>query len=102
MDRQSMRRYGLVCAPQRSASLGLACFWDRYGTFNGWRILATRPKVARNHDSLAVDKKEGNAILDRRNEQPISGYIDRRLVFLDVDGNIVHERTPRERSVRGA
>lgn len=51
--RHSMRRYGLVSAPQRSASLGLAYFWDRYGTFNGRRILATRPRVARNQDGLA-------------------------------------------------
>lgn len=101
IDRQSMRRYGLVSAPQHSASLGLAYFWDRYGTFNGRRILATRPRIARNQNGLAVDK-EGNAILDRRNGQPISGYTDRRLVFLDDNGNTVHGRTPSERIARAA
>ena len=95
IDRYAMRRYGLVSAPQHSASLGLAYYWDRYGTYNGRRILATRPRVARNEkgNALGVD---GQVILDQR-QKPVAGFSDERMVFLNGDGRPVQARTLTER-----
>ena len=95
IDRYAMRRYGLVSAPQHSASLGLAYYWDRYGTYNGRRILATRPRVARNEkgNALGVD---GQVILDQR-QKPVAGFSDERMVFLNGGARPVQARTLTER-----
>lgn len=95
IDRYAMRRYGLASAPQHSASLGLAYYWDKYGTYNGRRILATRPHVARNKDGSAVGA-DGQVILDQR-QRPVAGFSDERLIFLDAAGRPVQGRSQAER-----
>ena len=95
IDRYAMRRFGLVSAPQHSASLGLAYYWDKYGTYNGRRILATRPRVARNSDGHAVGT-DGQVVLDQR-QRPVGGFSDDRLIFLNETGRPVQARTLAER-----
>ena len=95
IDRYAMRRYGLVSAPQHSASLGLAYYWDKYGTHNGRRILATRPRVARNQDGSAIGA-DGQVILDQR-QRPVAGFSDDRLIFLDEAGRPIQTSTPAQR-----
>ena len=95
IDRYAMRRYGLVSAPQHSASLGMAYYWDKYGTYNGRRILATRPRVARNSEGNAIGA-DGQAILDQR-QRPITGFSDESLIFLNEAGYPVQGRTLSER-----
>ena len=95
IDRYAMRRYGLVSAPQHSASLGLAYYWDKYGTYNGRRILATRPRIARSAEGHAVGTN-GYVLLDQR-QRPVTSFSDERSVFLDDAGNPVQGRTLAER-----
>ena len=94
IDRYAMRRYGLASAPQHSASLGLAYYWDKYGTYNGRRILATRPRVARDKDDNAVGT-DGQVILDQR-QRPVAGFSDERLIFLDEAGRPIQGRSQAE------
>lgn len=95
IDRHAMRRYGLVSAPQHSASLGLAYYWDKYGTYNGRRILATRPSIARNGEGNAIGT-DSQVILDQR-QRPVAGFADERMVFLDAAGRPVQARSLTER-----
>ena len=95
IDRYAMRRYGLASAPQHSASLGLAYYWDKYGTYNGRRILATRPRVARNKDGNAIGADD-QVILNQR-QRPIAGFSDERLIFLDEAGRPIQGKSQAER-----
>ncbi len=95
IDRYAMRRYGARSAPQYAAALGLAYFWDKYGTHKGKRILASRPRVARNSTGQAISKN-GEIILDSKG-RPIRGFDDARLVFLNAKGSIVDGETTKMR-----
>ena len=91
IDREKLRYYGLVSAPRHSAALGMAYYFDKYGTKNGNRVMSTRPLIARNADGLAVDSS-GLAILDSRGK-PIRDYSNPRLVFLNKAGQRVQRAT---------
>ena len=97
IDRYAMRLYGLVSAPQHSACLGLAYYWDKYGTHRkGSRpIQAKRPRILKNRDGFPLDS-DGRVVVDKH-QKPISGYSDNRLIFLDEAGHHVQAGTLSER-----
>ena len=97
IDRSAMRYFGVKSAPQYAASIGLPYYWDKFGTHkNGTRpIQATRPRMLRNREGLALGA-DGTVLLERRG-QPVAGFNDERLVFLDKSGKPVQGRTLGER-----
>lgn len=97
IDRSAMRYFGVKSAPQYAAAIGLPYYWDKFGTRrNGTRpIQATRPRVLRNKEGLALGA-DGEVLLDQR-EQPVAGFNDERLVFLNKSGKPVQGRTLGER-----
>ena len=97
IDRNAMRYFGVKSAPQYAAAIGLPYYWDKYGTHrHGTRpIQATRPKILRNKEGLALGT-DGEALLDQR-QQPVAGFNDERLVFLNKSGKPVQGRTLGER-----
>ncbi|MYE54548.1 MAG: hypothetical protein F4X34_05050 [Chloroflexi bacterium] len=97
IDRSAMRYFGVKSAPQYAAAIGLPYYWNKFGTHkNGTRpIQATRPRVLRNREGLALGA-EGDALLDGRG-MPVAGFNDERLVFLDRAGNLIQGRTHGER-----
>ena len=97
IDRSAMRFFGTKSAPKYAAAIGLPYYWDAFGTHrHGTRpIQATRPKVLRNKEGLALGT-DGEVLLSQRN-QPVAGFNDDRLVFLDRSRNAVQGRTLGER-----
>ena len=93
IDRSAMRYFGVKSAPQYAAAIGLPYYWDKFGTHrNGTRpIQATRPRILRNKEGLALGADE-QVLLNQR-EQPVAGFNDDRLVFLDKAGNPIQSRT---------
>ena len=97
IDRSAMRYFGVKSAPQYAASIGLPYYWDKYGTRrNGTKpIQATRPRILRNKEGLALGA-DGEVLLDRRG-QPVAGFNDVRMVFLDEAGKQVQGSTVGDR-----
>ena len=97
IDRSAMRYFGVKSAPQYAAAIGLPYYWDKFGTHrHGTRpIQATRPKILRNKEGLALCA-DGEVLLDQR-ERPVAGFNDERLVFLNKSGRPVQGRTLAER-----
>ena len=97
VDRNSMRYFGVKSAPQYAAAIGLPYYWNKFGTHrSGTRpIQATRPRILRNKEGLALDA-DGEVLLDQR-ERPVVGFNDERLVFLNKSGKPVQGRTLGER-----
>ena len=97
IDRNAMRYFGVKSAPQYAAAIGLPYYWDKYGTHrHGTRpIQATRPKILRNKEGLALGT-DGEVLLDQR-QQPVAGFNDERLLFLNRAGKPVQGRTLGER-----
>lgn len=93
IDRSAMRYFGVKSAPQYAAAIGLPYYWDKFGTHrHGTRpIQATRPRILRNKEGLALGEDE-EVLLDQRN-QPVAGFSDERLVFLDASKRPVQGRT---------
>ena len=102
IDRFPMRYYGLKSGPKYAASIGLAYYWDKYGTHGrGTRpIQATRPRVWRNEKDQALGT-DSTVLLDDRH-QPIRTYNDDRLVFLDEAGQAVQGATLKDRRAAAA
>ena len=84
IDRRVARALGLKSALHYRSYISLCYFWDHYGhTKNGKRELqSTRPLVARNSDSLIVDR-QGMPMLDRTGK-PTERW--NRGIPLDVNG----------------
>ena len=84
IDRRVARELGLKSALHYRAYISLSYFWDYYGhTKHGKRELqSTRPLVARNSDSLIVDR-QGMPMLDRTGK-PTERW--KRGIPLDVNG----------------
>ena len=97
IDRSAMRYFGVKSAPQYAAAIGLPYYWDKFGTHrNGTRpIQATRPRILRNKEGLALGT-DGEVLLDQRG-QPVAGFNDERLVFLNKSGKPILGRTLGER-----
>ena len=87
IDRLPMRWYGLKSGPKYSASIGLAYYWDKYGTHRyGIRpIQATRPLVWRNDQGQALGS-DGTILLNAQGQPLGTTYSDDRLVFLNEAG----------------
>ena len=102
IDRLPMRYYGLKSGPKYAASIGLAYYWDKYGTHSrGTRpIQATRPRVWRNENDHALGA-DGAVLLNNRH-QPIRTYNDDRLIFLDEAGRAVQGATLEDRRAAAA
>ena len=88
-----MRYFGVKSAPQYAAAIGLPYYWDKFGTHrNGTRpIQATRPRLLRNKEGLALGA-DGEVLLDQR-EQPVAGFNDEHLIFLDSSKRPAQGRT---------
>ena len=97
IDRSAMRYFGVKSAPKYAAAIGLPYYWDKFGTHkNGTKpIQATRPKVLRNKEGLALSA-DGQVLLGQR-DQPVAGFNDDRLVFLDASKRPVQGRALAER-----
>lgn len=97
IDRSAMRYFGVKSAPQYAAAIGLPYYWDKFGTHRkGTRpIQATRPRILRNKEGLALGT-DGQVLLGQRN-QPVAGFNDDRLVFLNASKIPVQGRTLGER-----
>ena len=95
IDRHAMRHYGLKSAPQFNATIGLAYYWDKYGTYASRRIQATRPRIARNSEGFVIGYDQ-QVLLDNRG-RPVDGFQDQRLVFLDEAGGRAKGQTFEER-----
>ena len=102
IDRFPMRYYGLKSGPKYAASIGLAYYWDKYGTYGRGKrpIQATRPRVWRNKRDQALGA-DGTVLLDERH-QPIRNYSNDRLVFLDEAGRVVQGATLEDRRAAAA
>lgn len=97
IDRHALRFFGRKSAIQYVAALGLAYYWDRYGTHSKSKrpIMATRPLIARSTQGLAIGT-DGDVLLNNQ-RKPITGFSDNRLVFLDTEGNKVDGANVAER-----
>ena len=97
IDKYALRYFGRKSSVQYVAALGLAYYWDKYGTHRNSRrpIMATRPLVARSKQGLPVGT-DGVPLLNGQGK-PVTGFADPRMVFLDtnrqpVDGDTLAER----------
>ena len=97
VDKSALRYFGRKSSLQYVAALGLAYYWDHYGTHRKSKrpIMATRPLIARSSEGLALGT-DSVPLLDGRGK-PITGFSDSRLVFLDVGGKVVEGGTVAER-----
>ena len=85
IDRDALRRWGLVSAPAWRAYLRLAYLWDKAkGANNGARIYATRPIVARGPGGVILGEN-GHPLRDYRGAV-VTDWSDRRAVILGADG----------------
>ena len=100
IDREALRRWGLVSAPAWRAFLRLAYLWDTAKRQNGGaRIYATRPVVARGPSGELLGN-DGMPLRDRHGAL-VTDWSDRRAVRLGDNGEPAgggnppaYERTP--------
>ena len=97
IDRSAMRYFGVKSPPQYAAAIGLPYYWDKFGTHRkGTKpIQATRPTVLRNKEGLALGA-DSQVLLDQR-DQPVAGFNDDRIVFMDASKRPTQGRTLAER-----
>ena len=97
IDRSALRYFGTKSALKYAAAIGLPYYWDKYGTHrHGTRpIQATRPRILRTKEGLALGADE-EVLLNKR-DQPVAGFNDDRLMFLDDFKRPVQGRTLVER-----
>ncbi len=81
IDRELLRRFGLVSAAAWRAFLRLAYLWDAAKARNGGRrIYATRPKVRRDRDGVLIGRDD--RLVMRKDGRPVGDWSDPRVMRL--------------------
>ena len=78
VDRELLKRLGLISGPAYRMYLHLCCEWDRYGARGGRLIKPTRPEVLRAPGGQVIDS-EGK-ILTKMDRTPVYTHNDQRAV----------------------
>ena len=78
VDRELLKRLGLISGPAYRMYLHLCCEWDRYGARSGRLIKASRPEVLRAPGGQVIDAN--GTVITNINQTPVYTHNDQRAV----------------------